>query len=57
MPDIKRSQLNEIIKETKHKCRFSIIVRKALGIDADFWMEAQKTTDMTKARIEAKNKA
>jgi hypothetical protein len=28
--DIKR-QLNEIIKETKHKCRFSIIVRKALA--------------------------
>lgn len=55
--DIKRSQLNEIIKGKRNiNADLALLLEKALGIDADFWMEAQKNYDLDKARIEAKNK-
>lgn len=55
--DIKRSQLNEIIKGKRNiNADLALLLEKALGIDADFWMEAQKNYDLNKARIEAKNK-
>lgn len=56
--DLKRSQLNEIIKGKRNiNADLALLLEKALGIDADFWMEAQKNYDLDKARIEAKNKA
>ncbi|TDD95082.1 HigA family addiction module antitoxin [Flavobacterium cellulosilyticum] len=55
--DIKRSQLNEIIKGKRNiNADLALLLEKALGIDADFWMEAQKNYDLDKARIESKNK-
>jgi HTH-type transcriptional regulator/antitoxin HigA len=55
--DIKRSQLNEIIKGKRNiNAVLALLLEKALGIDADFWMEAQKNYDLDSARIEAKNK-
>lgn len=55
--DLKRSQLNEIIKGKRNiNADLALLLEKALGIDADFWMEAQKNYDLDKARIEAKNK-
>ena len=54
--DLKRSQLNEIIKGKRNiNADLALLLEKALGIDADFWMEAQKNYDLDKARIEAKN--
>lgn len=54
---IKRSQLNEIIKGKRNiNAELALLLEKALGIDADFWMEAQKNYDLDKARIEEKNK-
>ena len=56
--DIKRSQLNEIIKGKRNiNADLALLLEKALGVDADFWMEAQKNYDLDKARIEAKNNA
>lgn len=55
--DIKRSQLNEIIKGKRNiNAELALLLERALGIDADFWMDAQKNYDLDKARIEAKNK-
>jgi HTH-type transcriptional regulator/antitoxin HigA len=55
--DLKRSQLNEIIKGKRNiNADLALLLEKALGIDADFWMEAQKNYDLDKARIDAKNK-
>lgn len=55
--DLKRSQLNEIIKGKRNiNADLALLLEKALRIDADFWMEAQKNYDLDKARIEAKNK-
>lgn len=55
--DLKRSQLNEIIKGKRNiNADLALLLEKALGIDADFWMEMQKNYDLDKARIEAKNK-
>lgn len=54
---LNRSQLNEIIKGKRNfNADFALLLEKALGIDADYWMEAQKNYDLDKARIEAKNK-
>jgi len=51
-----RSQLNEIIKGKRNiNANLALLLEKALGIDADYWMEAQKNFDLDKARIEAKN--
>jgi len=56
--NIKLSQLNEIIKGKRNiNANLALLQEKALGIDADFWKEAQKNYDLDKARIEAKNKA
>lgn len=56
--DLKRSQLNEIIKGKRNlNADLALLLEKALGIDADFWLEAQKNYDLDKARIETKNKA
>lgn len=53
----KRSQLNEIIKGKRNiTAELSLLLEKALGIDASFWLEAQKNYDLDKARIEAKNR-
>jgi HTH-type transcriptional regulator/antitoxin HigA len=55
--DLKRSQLNEIIKGKRNiNADLALLLEKALGIDADFWMEAQKNYELDKARIELKNK-
>ena len=53
-----RSQLNEIIKGKRNiNADLALLLEKALGIDADFWMETQKNYDLDTARIEAKNQA
>lgn len=53
----KRSQLNEIIKGKRNiNAELALLLEKTLGIDADYWMEAQKNYDLDKARIDAKNK-
>jgi HTH-type transcriptional regulator/antitoxin HigA len=52
-----RSQLNEIIKGKRNiSADLALLLEKALGIDADYWMEAQKNYDLDKARILQKNK-
>lgn len=49
---IKRSQLNEIIKAKRGiNAELAFLLEKTLGIDADFWMEAQKNYEMDLARI------
>lgn len=54
---LKRSQLNEIIKGKRNiNAELALLLEKALGIDAEFWLEAQKNYDLDKARIEEKNK-
>lgn len=54
---LKKSQLNEIIKGKRDiNAELALLFQQALGIDADFWMEAQKNYDLDKAKIEAKNK-
>lgn len=54
---LNRSQLNEIIKGKRNiNADLALLLEKALGIDAEYWMEAQKNYDLDKARIEAKNK-
>jgi HTH-type transcriptional regulator/antitoxin HigA len=52
----KKSQVNEIIKGKRNiNGDLAILLEKVLGIDAEYWMEAQKNYDLDKARIEAKN--
>lgn len=52
----KKSQVNEIIKGKRNiNGDLALLLEKVLGIDADYWMEAQKNYDLDKARIEAKN--
>lgn len=51
-----RSQLNEIIKGKRNiNADLALLLEKVLGIDVEYWMEAQKNYDIDKARIEAKN--
>ncbi len=51
-----RSQLNEIIKGKRNiNADLALLLEKALGIDANYWMEAQKNYDLDNARIELKN--
>ena len=55
--DIKRSLLNEIIKGKRNiTADLAILFEKVLGVDAEYWLEAQKNYELDKARIEAKNK-
>lgn len=52
-----RTQLNEIIKGKRNiNADLALLLEKTLGIDAEYWMEAQKNYDLDKARIEAKHK-
>ncbi|AWG20546.1 addiction module antidote protein, HigA family [Flavobacterium faecale] len=52
-----RSQLNEIIKGKRNiNAETALLLEKALGIDADFWLEMQKNYDLDIARITEKNK-
>ena len=52
-----RSQLNEIIKGKRNiNADLALLLEKTLGVDAEYWMEAQKNYDLDKARIDAKNK-
>lgn len=51
-----RSQLNEIIKGKRNiNADLALLLQGCLGIDAEYWMEAQKNYDLDKARIENKN--
>lgn len=55
--DIKRSLLNEIIKGKRNiTADLAILFEKVLGVDAEYWLEAQKNYELDKARIEAKHK-
>lgn len=50
---MKPSQLNEIIKGKRNITpRLAILLEKALGIDKEYWMNAQKQYDLDKARTE-----
>ncbi|MCM8569542.1 HigA family addiction module antitoxin [Gramella jeungdoensis] len=52
---IKRSQLNEIIKGKRNiNAELAILLEKILGVDAEYWMEAQKNYELDLARIKAK---
>lgn len=52
-----RTQLNEIIKGKRNiNADLALLLEKTLGIDAEYWMEAQKNYDLDKARIEAKHR-
>ncbi|PNW27221.1 HigA family addiction module antitoxin [Formosa algae] len=54
--DVKRSQLNEIIKGKRNiNADLALLFEKGLGIDANYWLELQKNYDLDKAKIEAKN--
>jgi HTH-type transcriptional regulator/antitoxin HigA len=53
---IERSQLNEIIKGKRGiNAKLALLLEKTLGIDADFWMEAQKNYEMDVARIKLRD--
>lgn len=53
---LKRSQLNEIIKGKRNiNADLALLLEKTLGIDADYWLEAQKNFDLDTARINNKN--
>lgn len=55
---MQKTQLNEIIKGKRDiNADTAILLEKALGIDAEYWMELQKNYALDKARIEAKNKS
>lgn len=54
---MQKTQLNEIIKGKRDvNADTALLLEKALGIDAEYWMELQKNYALDKARIEAKNK-
>lgn len=51
----KKSQLNEIIKGKRNvNVELALLLEKALGIDADYWLEIQKNYDIDKVKINAK---
>lgn len=53
-----KSQLNEILKGKRNiTADLALLLEKTIGIDADFWLNAQKNYDLDSARIENKNKA
>ncbi len=55
---MQKTQLNEIIKAKRDiNADTALLLEKALGIDAEYWMELQKNYALDKARIEAKNKS
>lgn len=57
MIGMSRTQLNEIIKGKRNiNADLALLLEEALGVDAEYWMEAQKNHDLDKARIEARNR-
>ena len=51
-----KSQLNEIIKGKRNiNADLALLLEKTLGIDAEYWLEAQKNYELDKARINSKN--
>ena len=54
---MQKTQLNENIKAKRDiNADTALLLEKALGIDAEYWMELQKNYALDKARIEAKNR-
>lgn len=54
--NLNRSQLNEIIKGKRNiNASLALVLEKALKIDAEYWLEAQKNYELDTARQEAKN--
>lgn len=52
----KKSQVNELIKGKRNiNADLALLLEQSLGIDAEFWMEAQKNYDLDFARIKNKN--
>lgn len=55
---MKKTQLNEIIKGKRGiNAELSLLLEKVLGIDADYWMNAQKNYELDLARISKKTQA
>jgi HTH-type transcriptional regulator/antitoxin HigA len=55
---MEKTQLNEVIKGKRNiTADMAILLEKALGIDADYWMTAQKNYELDLARIDEKNQA
>jgi len=51
----KKSQLNEIIKGKRNiNTELALLLEKTLGIDADYWLEAQKNYDIDTVRVKKK---
>lgn len=54
---IKPSQLNEVINGKRNITpQLALLLEKAVGIDADYWMNAQKQYELDKARIDEKTR-
>jgi HTH-type transcriptional regulator/antitoxin HigA len=54
---MKKSQINEIIRGKRNiTANLAILLEDVLGIDADYWMNAQKQYELDKARIDKKLK-
>ncbi|MFM6948562.1 MAG: HigA family addiction module antitoxin [Aquirufa sp.] len=54
--NLNRSQLNEIIKGKRNiNANLALVLEKALKIDAEYWLEAQKNYELDTARLENKN--
>ena len=52
---MKRSQINEIIKGKRNiTADVAILLEKVLGIDADYWINAQKQYELDKAKVNKK---
>ncbi|RLD88412.1 MAG: addiction module antidote protein, HigA family [Bacteroidetes bacterium] len=48
----KKSQLNEIIKGKRSiNADLAVLLEKALGVDAEYWLEVQKNYDLDNARV------
>lgn len=55
---MEKTQLNEVIKGKRNiTADMAILLEKALSIDADYWMTAQKNYELDLARIDEKNQA
>jgi HTH-type transcriptional regulator / antitoxin HigA len=55
---IEKTQLNEIIKGKRNiNADLALLLEKAIEIDADYWMSAQKNYELDQARINEKNQS
>lgn len=53
---IEKTQLNEIIKGKRSiNADLALLLEKAMGIDAEYWINAQKIYELDTARIDEKN--